>query len=292
MTENPRMSTTTRGICPICGESRFAALYAGLVRCGECTFVTADMAPSSDDLESLYSEQYFAGDEYADYLGDKKVIQRNLRRWLKIVHRHVGGGSLLEVGSAYGFFLELAREHFDAIGFDVSDDAVRHSKEVLGVDAKSGDFLTDRSIKDGSVDAVAMWDVLEHVDAPGLFVDRAAELLRPGGHLFITTGDIDAWLPRRQGPGWRLIHPPTHLQYFSQGTMTRMLESKGFDVVAVSHPGYWRSVKQILHGLFVFGHQSGPSAAYRFLIKVLPGGLSVYINTFDIMLVVARKRTP
>jgi SAM-dependent methyltransferase len=172
----------------------------------------------------------------------------------------------------------------------MSEDAVRYSKEILGVDAKSGDFLTDRSIEDGSVDAVAMWDVAEHVDAPGRFVERAAELLRPDGYLFITTGDIDAWLPRRQGPRWRLIHPPTHLQYFSQITMTRMLENRGFDVVSVSHPGYWRSVRQILHGLFVFGKSHEPSAAYKILNQLLPKKLGVYMNTFDIMYVVARKR--
>ena len=277
--------------CPVCGHCEFTAIYQGLLKCGECNFITAEIASDGDDLKALYGESYFVGDEYADYVGDKTAIQRNLRRWLKIVRRYVSGGSLVEVGSAYGFFLELARVHYEATGYDLSEDAVRYATEVLGVTARSADFLTDKPVKDGSVDAVAMWDVAEHLDAPGKFVERASELLRPGGHLFITTGDIEAWLPRRQGPRWRLIHPPTHLQYFSKETMTRMLEGKGFEVVAVSHPGYWRSVKQILHGLFVFGRQDGPSAAYRVLSKVLPGRLNVYINTFDIMFVVARKRT-
>ena len=277
--------------CQVCGHCEFTAIYQGLLKCDECSFVTAEIASDGDDLKALYGESYFVGDEYADYLGDKTAIQRNLRRWLKIVRRYVSEGSLVEIGSAYGFFLELAQVHYEAIGYDLSDDAVHYATEVLGLTARSVDFLTDRFVKDGSVDAIAMWDVVEHLDAPGIFVERSSELLRPGGHLFITTGDIGAWLPRRQGSKWRLIHPPTHLQYFSKETMTRMLEDKGFEVGTVSHPGYWRSIKQILHGLFVFGRQHSPSATYNVLSKVLPDRLNVYINTFDIMFVVARKRT-
>lgn len=247
------------------------------------------MTLTEEDLRALYGADYFNGDEYADYLGDKAVIQKNLRRWLNVIRRYSPGGSLVEIGSAYGFFLELAQKHFKAVGFEVSEEAVQHANSMLGVDSRCQNFLTDGSVTPGSVDVVAMWDVIEHVDAPGQFVYKAGEILRPGGHLFITTGDIDSWLPRRQGPRWRLIHPPTHLQYFSRKTLSHLLELKGFEVVKVMYPGYWRSIKQILHGMFVLGHNGQPSTVYNVMNKALPGKLGIYLNTFDIMYVVARR---
>ena len=275
--------------CPVCGNDGFKPLYAQLVKCENCDFVTADVASSEQELLELYGPEYFRGDEYADYLGDKAVIQKNLRRWLRTIREYVPSGSLVEVGSAYGFFLELAQEYFQVRGYDVSEEAVEYANTVLGVTVQCQDFLSDDLLTAGSVDAVATWDVIEHLEAPGPFIERSAQVLRPGGYLFLTTGDIDSWVARRQGRGWRLIHPPTHLQYFSRKTISRLLTLKGFEVVRVLYPGYWRSIEQILHGLFVFGNHRRPSVTYRILRKLLPQKTGIYINTFDIMYVVARR---
>ena len=63
--------------------------------------------------------------------------------------------------------------------------------------------------------------------------EKAYEVLKPGGRLFLTTGDIGSWVARIQGPRWRLIHPPTHLHYFSKATITRLLTGLGFSVQEV-----------------------------------------------------------
>jgi 2-polyprenyl-3-methyl-5-hydroxy-6-metoxy-1,4-benzoquinol methylase len=195
----------------------------------------------------------------------------------------------VEVGSAYGFFLELAQKHYQVVGYDVSEEATHYANTVIGVPSRCQDFLSDDSLPSGSADGVAMWDVIEHLEAPDLFIQRAAQVLRPGGYLFLTTGDIDSWLARRQGPRWRLIHPPTHLQYFSRETIARLLTTKGFEVTEIFYPGYWRSVRQILHGLFVLGKHGKPPFIFPLLRRLLPGPMGIYLNTVDIMFVVARK---
>ena len=285
------MARSLKSGCPVCDNGDFGPLYAGLVRCKNCDFVTADIAAKEQDLDSLYGSEYFCGDEYVDYLGDKALIQKNLRRWLRIVREYVPDGTLVEAGSAYGFFLELAKEHFQVLGYDVSREAVDYANAELGAPSRCGDFLSDDTLTPGSVDVVAMWDVIEHVEAPERFVERSAELLRSGGYVFLTTGDIDSWLAQRQGPRWRLIHPPTHLQYFSRETIGHLLTLKGFEVVRILYPGYWRSIDQILHGVFVLGNRRTSPVVYRILRKLLPLRLGIYVNTFDIMCVVARKRT-
>ena len=113
-------------------------------------------------------------------------------------------------------------------------------------------------------------------------------MLKPNGHLFITTGDIDSKLAKSQGSRWRMIHPPSHLQYFSKNTLTKLLNSKGFEVIDVKYPGYWRSLGQILHGLFILGSNDKESIMYILLRIVVPKRFGLYLNTYDIMLVTAK----
>ena len=97
--------------CPVCCNDGFETLYTGLIRCGNCGFVTADLAVNEQELQALYGPRYFDGGEYVDYLGDRRVVQRNLRRWLKTLREYVPGGNLVEIGSAYGLFLEMAKKN-------------------------------------------------------------------------------------------------------------------------------------------------------------------------------------
>ena len=245
---------------------------------------------TSEGLAALYNEEYFRGEEYADYVGDKRVTQKNLRKWLRVVRSYVEGGKLVEVGCAYGFFLELAREHFDVLGYDVSEEAVQYANDIIGVPARCRDFLSDDSLNQGSVDAIASWDVIEHLPEPDRFIRRCNEVLHPGGYLFLTTGDIDSWVARRQGKRWRLICPPIHTQYFSGRTIKHLLMRDGFETVKIFYPGYWRSLEQMLHGIFTSSSHHKPSAIYRVLRKITPKKIPIYLNTFDIMFVVARKK--
>ena len=63
---------------------------------------------------------------------------------------------------------------------------------------------------------------------------------------------------------------------------------KGFEVIDVIYPGYWRSMGQIIHGLFILGSNERESFMYRFLRRIIPKRLGIYLNTYDIMLVTAK----
>ena len=51
-------------------------------------------------------------------------------------------GKLLEIGCAYGFFLDLARKHWDVRGLDVAEEGVAHARDDLGLaNVEVADFL-------------------------------------------------------------------------------------------------------------------------------------------------------
>src|SRR5262249_16059637 len=150
------------------------------------------------------------------------------RRILEALRRHVQGGRLIELGCAFGFFLEEASRTFESCGIEISDHA-RAACTSKGLDVEreaTPEFLTSR----GPFDATVMLDVLEHLQDPADVLDSLRTAMRPGAQLLITTGDYGSLLARAMGKYWRLMTPPQHLWFFSPRTVTALLKRHGFRV--------------------------------------------------------------
>jgi SAM-dependent methyltransferase len=276
--------------CLVCDGAFGGSALRGLARCASCGFVTADTALDDDALAALYGRDYFHGEEYFNYVDERESLRHNFGRRLDEIERLAGnlrGKSALDIGCAYGYFVELATERgLRASGIDISSDAVKHARDVLGVPATAGDYLATPG---GPYDLVTMFDAVEHLRSPHLFIAKIARELAPGGHVALTTGDIGSLNARMRGQRWRMIHPPTHLHYFSVPTLTRLLERNGLDVVHASHPGVSRKLHSIGH--LVLARKLGWTGLDRAVQRWLPD-LPVTLNLGDIMFIVARKTEP
>lgn len=273
--------------CLVCGHGDFDPHLDVLLKCPACGFVTARI-DTPINLRSLYEGGYFTGEEYLDYRADEALFSRTFRKRLKELRRRRSNGRLLEIGSAYGFFLDLAKSHFDVVGFEPNAEAARYARETFGVEVRTDDFLqATREDVGGTVDVTVMWDVIEHLQRPDLFLAHVAELSKPGALLYVTTGDIGSRLARIRGRKWRLIHPPSHLHYFGRNTITRLLANHGFCVLEIRSVGVARSLRQILYSLLVLGFNL--PRVHAALKKLAPPGRGFTLNTFDIMQVVAQR---
>jgi 2-polyprenyl-3-methyl-5-hydroxy-6-metoxy-1,4-benzoquinol methylase len=281
-------TTPLAPICILCGRDATGNfLYPGILQCPGCGFVFADARLSADELQNLYQRNYFFGSEYLNYLEDKPALQRNFAARLRSLRSHSAGGRLFEIGCAYGFFLELAQRYWNVEGCDIAapacDEASRNGFRVT-----CGDFL-GLSLPEKQFDVVTMWDTIEHLARPDLYVQRASALLKQGGVLCATTGDIGSTMAKMRKQRWRLIHPPTHLYYFDRPSITKLMEQSGLEVVHFEHCGYSRSVKQMLYSLLVLNHETALRKRLYDVLKPL-FNFSVYLNLYDIMFVIARKK--
>jgi SAM-dependent methyltransferase len=277
--------------CLICGAPLAPnRRLPGLVQCIDCGFASADLSISDKELRALYGHAYFNGQEYLDYLAEEPSLRLNFRNritTLNAIAPDLSRCELFEIGCAYGFFLDEVRPAVrSASGIDISADAVRFAVHERHVDAAQGDYLSfDLGRK---VDIIAMWDTIEHLMHPHLFIEKIAQDLNPGGLLALTTGDIGSLTARMQGQYWRLIHPPTHLHYFSAATMSDLLHRKGFDVIHLSHPGNSRSLRSALYFIAVL------QLDWKGLYKALQGlrifNRHVTVNLYDIMYLIARRQ--
>jgi SAM-dependent methyltransferase len=275
--------------CLVCGGVYRPSRLPGLFQCASCGFVSADLGIGEEELKALYAKSYFEGGEYGNYAEDEAALKLNFNRRIAVLRDTIPGFdrcSLYEIGCAYGFFLEQVAPHVArAAGIDISDDAVRFARETRGLSAESGDYLATTI---APVDVIVLWDTIEHLKRPDLVLAKAARDLKLGGFMALTTGDIGSLNARLRGRHWRMIHPPTHLHYFSVNTMSRLLARCGLEIVHVSHPGFARKLRYILY-ILMASHWKQERLFGK--IQALPGlDLSLTLNLFDIMFVVARKK--
>jgi len=277
--------------CVVCdGPVAHALVKDGyeLVSCVDCGLLMRRELPAREDLDSIYAPEYFALDPdnpvggYADYVGDAEHHRETARRRLALLDRLAPShGRLLDVGAAAGFFVdESRRAGWNAEGIDVAAQLAEWGRTQLGVPLRVGDLA---SVAETDYDAVTMWDYIEHSLDPGGELAKSSELLARGGLIALSTGDLESLAARVSRSRWHLLTPRHHNFFFSARTLARLLDRSGFDVVWSGHPGARYSLAHI-------AYKAAPAALAARVAESRVGRLSLPVNLFDIVTVVARKR--
>lgn len=280
--------------CIVCDGNSREILYKGVTRCKNCGYTSADLDVTEEELFNLYNKDFFFNSEYMDYTADKKTLQKNFKHRLDDIEKFLDRNrhkTILELGCAFGFFLEMAQNIFDnAIGIDIVEDGINYAKKELNLNAIQCDFLSHDFGKQ-KFDAVCMWDTIEHLRNPHMYIEKISRHTESGALLALTTGNIDSLNARIRKEKWRFLIPPIHLHFFSKKVLTTMLNNYGFDIIHNHNCGYYHSIDNIVHKLLVLDKR-WPSLYYS-MKKVLPAAITnlfLYINLFDIMFIIARKR--
>lgn len=243
-----RLPTT----CLVCCGQEFEHIhrkrFPWLARCRSCGLAFADPQPDDAELEAIYDAQYYEpfgylpGDEW-DY---RAMKQAGFARLLRVAETQFAPGSLLDVGSALGDLMVVAkRRGWEVRGVELNPFAVAQAERVLPCASFLGS-LQDMPASQGSFDLITCLDVLEHLRRPDESLRRMHELLRPGGGLLIATIDAGGWLARLSGPRWVHFHRD-HLWYFNRETLTRMVQAAGFEVLR------WEVPPKVFNLRYIFG---------------------------------------
>jgi 2-polyprenyl-3-methyl-5-hydroxy-6-metoxy-1,4-benzoquinol methylase len=141
-------------------------------------------------------------------------------------------GRFLDVGCGGGFLVETARDlGWTAEGTEVSLAAAEFGRG-RGVTIHAG-VLSDAKLPAGAFDVVTMMEVIEHVPDPVALLRECADLLRPGGALYLTTPNWSSLSRRILGARWSAIGRD-HVVYFTPRHMRRALGAAGLVPLSVT----------------------------------------------------------
>ncbi|MBK8262406.1 MAG: class I SAM-dependent methyltransferase [Nannocystis sp.] len=214
--------------CPACGGT--AASIAFVVdgyqhaRCGRCASLFVTPLPDLAAIAAVY-----LGPRYHDEAHDEAARMRAEGRSRAAFLAQRGVRSALEVGCGPGYFLDAASE----LGLAV--EAVDRAPNAAAARAR-GHRVHDRWFEEHGppsprFDAVAMWEVIEHVPDPRDTLLRARAWLRPGGLLALSTPSASGLPARLLGRRFPMVAPPEHLTIFSRRGLHHLLDGAGFQVL-------------------------------------------------------------
>lgn len=213
------LSSTT---CPLCNGVSFkkeASLKKNqhLIVCLECGLYFVH--PRTPMTEDIYDNDYYRSWGMGENGLPEHVAllkETNMRRHVSEIKKYVQDGRVLEIGSAMGSFLKVAREAgFKVIGVEVSKQACDVARSCLGAENVLNDTLENADLEPGSMDVIFMSDLIEHISQPFPFLEKAMRLLKKGGLLYFVTPDPEHWSRFIFGKNW--VHfKDEHPVFFSR----------------------------------------------------------------------------
>jgi len=197
-----------------------------IVECTSCGFIYQNPQPDPDSLLEAYEDVVDVR-----YEEEREGRVHTFARALAELEELVPPGRLLDVGSHVGVCVEVARERgWDAHGVEPSRWAASMACS-RGLPVTCG-TVADLPTDGPELDAVTIWDVIEHLADPVAELRRLHHLVRPGGMVAISTMDVDAPVARLLGRHWPW-YMQMHLFYFSRRSLARLVEQAGYEVVAI-----------------------------------------------------------
>ena len=162
----------------------------------------------------------------------------------------LAGKRVIDIGCGGGILAEsMARKGADVTGIDLSDKALKvadlHSLEsgakvrykLIAAEAMAAE-------EPGQYDVVTCMEMLEHVPDPAAIVKACATLVKPGGHVFLSTLNRNpkAYLFAILGAEYilRLLPKGTHDydKFITPAELSQYVRSAGLDVNSMRGMGY------------------------------------------------------
>ncbi len=157
-------------------------------------------------------------------------VQRHKLRF-KFIQKFIKSGRLFDLGAGWGHFMLAGKElGYEVYGVEIAEQPYLYCVNDLKLPVDHIDFF--KMDESRQFDIITMWDVLEHIDKAGPFVDKCAKLTRPNGYLVLQVPQIDSYFAKRHGDNWKMMGLD-HVNYFSKKTITQILQNHGYEVLKI-----------------------------------------------------------
>lgn len=234
--------------CPACDHSQSIAWgEKDSFKYRECP-ICSTIFTSPRPTEAILAAFYFQSQNYAiwntlifpatETTRKERIFIPRAKRTIEFCKRYgVAGGTLLEIGAAFGTYCDAIRdqsffEHIVAV----------EPTPGLAETCRRKNFITHEETVEAltfptaRADVVAAFEVIEHLGSPYKFISRCAEFLRSGGLLICSC-------PSGTGLGMLVLREEArvvdheHLNYFNPKSIPILLRRCGLETLEITTPG-------------------------------------------------------
>lgn len=216
--------------------------------------LTAQTAPAAPRVPHARLRSFYEAED-TPYRSGADRITRQLALLRPVMDHAVKPMTLLDLGCGDGHAtaqiagLATPRGHH-VIGVDWSETALERAR-ARGVETVRAALDSEPlPFADGEADVVVMSEIIEHLVDPDAAVAEAYRVLRPGGHLFLSTPNLAAWFNRLLllagvQPAFSEVafsgiygRPGAdvagHLRLFTRRALVEFLDARGFRAIRVT----------------------------------------------------------
>ncbi len=253
----PSIKAVGNSTCPICNKKINPAVARFPNRtyfiCSACRiyyllyFTSEAKKYNIDYFTNEYREQY--GKTYLqDFNNIKAIAHRrlvNIKKFLVLKERYNSSSfekpKLLDAGCAYGPFLSAATEQgFDALGLDISQEAVAYVNVQLKLKAFQADFeqINNSAIQPQSLDVLTMWFVIEHIQKLDAALKLVNRLLKKGGVFAFSTPNGSGISALKDPNGFLKASPSDHFFIWRPAIVKKILDKYGLALKKIYVTGH------------------------------------------------------
>ena len=175
--------------------------------------------------------------ERDDQLSHGKFLVRyeHLSRYSGLARKPMG--IVLDIGCGTGYGSAMISDKSDVVAVDISDAALRYANDAYEIPEFVKGSATMLPLVDGSIDAITAFEVIEHLEDHGGFLDECHRVIKPNGTLFVSSPNpahlvnvLKRMFLGRPIPPKISAENIYHIREFRHDELVALLKSKGFSV--------------------------------------------------------------
>lgn len=229
--------------CPLCGSNLSNSTYQfkknGFKHwmCDDCGGIYTNPSIDSKTIEyQVYGETLYP---FLDSVNSSVQVNFDTKRFKQALDRLVSlgcetHGNVMDFGCGSGLFLNICREYgFKVLmGNDLLRRAIDLSRNVYGLDeTRYINGYEDICRVDSNTKLIALWEFLDHINEPQIFLDKLIQRLEVGTFLIISVRNSKSLAARVMRDKCNMFLGHAHFNFWSIDTLNIISEKFNLQIL-------------------------------------------------------------
>lgn len=182
-------------------------------------------------------EKYYESEDYISHHQDSGSLKEKLYKFLQgfnlnfkrniLAKELYLNAKVLDYGCGAGEFLKFIEDDFTTYGFEPNEAARKFASKKV---SKTKILSEIDSIENGSLDAITLWHVFEHIENQQDMLNTFHNKLKDNGLLIIAVPNPTSYDAKRYKEFWAAYDVPRHLYHFTKAGMENLMNNEKWEL--------------------------------------------------------------